>query len=185
MKAPSPLTTATRRLTLCSAIAVATPLLVLANALLSSADRAIAPPVVPLRPLLETPPRLYAASQSLATAYRAWMMTPDARIVAENNQLFLEFYTPFNLLAQGPDLSLVLVKETVPVDNSRHSQDALFLGKMHAAAGKHRYPIAVPMAESTSINETIRQYHSVILWCSELNAMVAYSPLEIELLVSK
>ena len=59
------------RLTIHGAIALITPLLVLANALLSSADRALLPATTTLRPLLAKPPRLDAAVQTLAMAHRA------------------------------------------------------------------------------------------------------------------
>ncbi|MGG6242314.1 DM13 domain-containing protein [Nodosilinea sp. AN01ver1] len=172
-----------RRLTIYGAIAAAAPLLVLANTLLNS-GRAPAP-VVPLQPLLEKPPRLYPASQSLATAYRAWRMNPYARIVTHSNQLFLEFYVPFNLLEQGPDLSLVLITDANPVNPSARSPAALFLGKMQVRAGKHRYPITVPVSASMSADETLRQYRLVVVWCAELNATVAYAQLNFEALAAQ
>lgn len=148
-------------------IAVATPLLVLANALLSSADRTLLPATTPLRPLLAKPPQLNAAAQTLAMAHRAWVMQPQARIVVENRQLFLEFYAPFNFLEQSPDLTLILTTAPLPADGK-----GLSLGKMHTLAGKHRYPIPTV--------DDISQYQSVVIWCAELNAMLGYAPLVVE-----
>ena len=110
------------RLTIHGAIALVTPLLVLANALLSfadfepdrSANRALLPAATTLRPLLAKPPQLNAAVQTLAIAHRAEMMQPQARIVAENTQLFLKFYAPFNVLEQSPDLTLILPSNSLP-----------------------------------------------------------------------
>ncbi|HSM83497.1 MAG TPA: DM13 domain-containing protein [Nodosilinea sp.] len=166
-----------RRLTIYGAIAVATPLLVLANTLLSSANRAWSPPVVALQPLLEKPPRLYPAAQSLAMAYRAWLMHPYARIVAEGDRLFLEFYAPFNLLEQGPDLTLFLVTTAPPTAAADEIPPALSLGKVLTTAGKQRYPIPLPVV--TSAAAALGPYRSVIIWCAELDAMVAYAPLQI------
>lgn len=163
------------RLTIYGAIALATPLLVLANALLSSADvepdrfanRALLPAATPLRPLLARPPRLNTAAQTLAMAHRAWMMQPQARIVVENTQLFLEFYAPFNVFAQSPELTLILTAAPLPIDG-----EGLPLGKMHTLAGKHRYPIPT--------NHDISQYQFVVIWCAELNTMMGYAPLVVE-----
>ncbi|PSN11438.1 hypothetical protein C7293_24310 [filamentous cyanobacterium CCT1] len=174
-----------RRLTIYGAIAVATPLLVLTNILLNGGDRSHTSPVAPLRPLLEKPLRLYPASQSLATAYRAWVMHPYARIVADNDQIFLEFYAPFNLIEQGPELTLILTTDSNPANPSSRSPSALPLGKMQVRAGKHRYPITVPGSAATSANETLRQYRSVIIWCAELNTTVAYAQLNFEALAAK
>ena len=174
-----------RPLTIYGAIALATPLLVLVNILLNGGDRAHPSPMLPLRPLLEKAPRLYPASQSLATAYRAWMIYPYARLVVDNNQAFLEFYAPFNLLEQGPHLSLILVTELNPRSLSVQSPSALTLGKMHTRAGKHRYPIAIPTATSISVSETLRQYQSVVIWCVELNTVVAYAQLNFEVLTAE
>ncbi|PSR16295.1 hypothetical protein C8255_18615 [filamentous cyanobacterium CCP3] len=174
-----------RQLTIYGAIAVVTPLLVLANIVLNLSDRAPNSSTVPLRPLLEKLPRLYPASQNLATAYHTWMIYPYARIVADNNQVFLEFYAPFNLVEQGPHLSLILVTDPEPGNLSEQSPSALALGKMHIRAGKHRYPIAIPHSTSMSDDETLRQYQSVIIWCAELNTMLAYAQLNFEMLAAK
>lgn len=172
-----------RRLTIYGAIAVATPLLVLANALLSFADHALLSATTPLRPLLAEPPRLNAAAQTLAIAHRAWMMQPQARIVAENSQLFLEFYVPFNILEQGPDLTLVLVPDALSTDGEGAGGDrllapildprALPLGNMQATAGKHRYIIP-------AITD-IGQYQAVVIWCAELDVMMGHATLEFDL----
>ncbi|MBD1915176.1 MULTISPECIES: DM13 domain-containing protein [Cyanophyceae] len=151
------------RLTIHGAIALTTPLLVLTNALLSSADRALLPAPTTLRPLLAKPPRLNAAVQTLAMVHRAGMMQPRCRIVVENTQLFLEFYAPFNLLEQSPDLTLILTAAPLLADG-----EGLLLGKTQPLSGKHRYPIP-------TVND-ISQYQSVVIWCAELNAMMDYAP---------
>lgn len=173
-----------QRLTICGAIAVATPLLVLASILLNRGDRALSPSAIPLQPLIEKTPRLYPLSQSLATAYRAWMMPPAARIVIDQQQRFLEFDVPFNLLEQGPDLSLILVTDPNPVSRSRQSPSALPLGKMNLRAGKHRYSIPLAITDSGPADTTLRQYQSVIIWCAEFNTMMAYAQLEFEALAA-
>ena len=152
------------RLTIHGALALTTPLLVLANVLLNSGDRTLLPATTTLRPLLAKPPRLNAAVQTLAIAHRAGMIQPQARIVVENTQLFLEFYAPFNFLEQSPDLTLILTAAPLPAD-----REGLLLGKMRPLAGQHRYPI--PTAKDIS------QYQSVMIWCAELNAMMGYAPL--------
>jgi hypothetical protein len=78
-----------------------------------------------------------------------------------------------------------LVTEAIPGERSRRRQRALPLGQVHAAAGRHRYPIPLPMGASTSAHEIIRQYRSVIIWCADLNAMVAYAQLDFEILAAK
>ncbi len=108
-------------------------------------------------------------------------MRPYARIVADHNQVFLEFYSPFDLLEQGPDLSLILVTDPNTVNGLEQSLSALPLGRMHMRAGNHRYPITVPISTTMSAGETLRQYQSVIIWCTELNTMVGYAQLNSEI----
>ncbi len=155
-----------RRMSIYGAIAIATPLVVLANTLLSSADRPRHPVALPLRPLLEQPIRLAAAIQTLAMAYHASMMHPYACIVEDHGQLFLEFSAPFKVLDQSPELTLALVTDSFSIQHS------LPLGTLQTTASQHRY--AIPAVDD------IGQYPFVIIWCVELNTILGYAPLEVE-----
>jgi|GEM_PF-6132984 hypothetical protein len=178
----------TRHLITYGLIAAATPLLVLVNSLSRTAYQATDSKAKSLHPRLAEMPCLSAAAQNLAIAYRAWAAPSPARIVVENGQYFLEFYTPFHTLKQGPHLSLVLVTDilsTVDIKAqnsqsslSKHNQPSsepgynlpISLGTLHTTAGQHRYPIP------TGVN--IRYYQTVAIRCAELNAIVGHVQLE-------
>lgn len=176
----------TRRLTIYGAIALATPLLVLTNVLLSSADLARRQRGNPLRPLFSNPTSLTTPVQQLGMAYRAWMMHPQAQIVVEHNQQYLEFYAPFNSPERGPALTLVLVANPLSVAEVeqllgvRRDRTAglrgdrpLSLGKMQPTAGQHRY--AIPGGVD------IDRYRAVIIWCADLETVMGYAPLETQI----
>jgi hypothetical protein len=169
-----------RRLTIYGAIALAAPLLVLANTLIDPGDRLSQRGGTPLRPLLDQSPRLVGAVQYLAMAHRARMMQPEAHIVAEAGQSFLEFYTPFNRLEHGPGLTLFLVAKAPPAGSREHfpftpqgvggsSAGALNLGAMHPTAGWHRYPIPAV--------DDMAKYRAIVLWCAELKVAIGYASL--------
>ncbi len=130
-----------------------------------------------------------AAAQTLAMAHRAWMMQPQTRIVAENSQLFLEFYVPFNSLDHSPDLTLILLPDAISTDEGGNWAEgdrpsapilaprAIPLGNIQATAGKHRYPIPA--------TNNINQYQSVVIWCADLDAMIGYATLEGDVLATE
>jgi hypothetical protein len=173
----------TRRLTIYGAIALATPLLVLTNVVLSAAELTRRQTVNPLPALFSNPTSLATPVQQLGMAYRAWMMHPQARLMVEENQPYLDFYAPFNSPEQGPELTLVLVANPLPVatieqlSGVRRDRTAgllgdrpLSLGKMQPTAGQHRY--AIPAVAD------IGRYQAVIIWSADLEMVMGYAPLE-------
>ncbi|ASC71253.1 hypothetical protein XM38_022050 [Halomicronema hongdechloris C2206] len=154
-------------------IAGVTPVLVLVNSLLGPA-RMSSMSVQRFRSMATSGQRLIQDPvDRLGVAYtvmsRASTSYPQARIVTEKGQLFLELYQPFTMPSQTPSLMLILDRAAVPRGEHPPLDDSVVLGELHASAGMQRYPIP----ESVEI----RQYLSVMIWCPDLDAIMGYAPL--------
>ena len=166
-------------------IAGVTPTLVLLNSLQGTAsfsssitEQPIKPIAHPLSRQLENigPGNLVPLYSPTSDADANASQT-QARIVEQNGERFLEFYRSFSTAAQAPSLMLVLDSAkmpdtTAPNPNFAQSDRHYMVGELRPLAGMQRYPIP------TSVN--VAQYLSVIIWCPELDAIMGYAPLTLE-----
>lgn len=152
-------------------LAGVTPALVLANSLLTAKSLNFIQPMQSMS-LAET--LMDSEPKTLAKAY-ALLSTPEATslgatIIEENGQFFLEFYHSLNATAQSPHLVLALATEGEPnVSFLSPSDRYVEIGALAQKAGKHRY-LLPPSIE-------VGRYHSVVIWCDELDTMMGYIPI--------
>ena len=101
----------------------------------------------------------------------------QTRIVEQDGGRFLEFYRSFSTAAQAPNLMLVLDTAAMPDTkasnpNFAQSDRHYIVGELQPLAGMQRYSIP------RSVN--VSQYLSVIIWCPELDTIMGYAPLTLE-----
>ena len=153
-----------------------TPMLVLISCLQSTDTFSSSPAAQPLQSIAWLGRLATFKPEAFAKTYAAAGKTPasqsQARIVARNDQFALEFYHPFSTAAHMPDLMLVLATSAIPNDNFVMGDRNYIVGELQSLAGKQRYPIPL------SVN--VSQYLSVLIWCPELDAIMGYAPLTIE-----
>ncbi|MBE7386172.1 MAG: DM13 domain-containing protein [Leptolyngbya sp. SIO1E4] len=155
----------------------AAPILVLMNSLFGTEAASSPATVQPLQSMRLIQRLMNSGPKNLVTADdlmpEVSVPYPHARIVIENHQAFLEFYSPFSMAAQTPNLLLVLDTAPVPSDTFFLSDRHPIISKLQLEAGKQRYPIPASVEVS--------QYLSLVIWCPESNAIMGYAPLTLEI----
>ena len=98
----------------------AAPILVLMNSLFGTEAASSSATVQPLQSMQLVQRLMNSGPKNLVTADdlmpEVSVPYPHARIVIENHQAFLEFYSPFSMAAQTPNLLLILDTAPVPSD---------------------------------------------------------------------
>lgn len=156
------------------AISALTPVLVLVSSILNTAAMS-ASSAQPLQSMLQLKTLMTVASNSWVLSYREVANASSARqpfqarIITDNGQQFLELFTPFNTMAQTPDLMVVLDKTAMPSTDLSTGDRHFVVGQLQSAAGHQRYRIPE--------NVDIRPYLSVMIWCPELDSIIGYIPL--------
>ncbi|MEM0980955.1 MAG: DM13 domain-containing protein [Cyanobacteria bacterium P01_H01_bin.58] len=156
------------------AIAALTPVLVLVSSILNTAAMS-ASSAQPWQSMLHMKTLMTVASNSWASSYREVANASSvgqpfqARITTDEGQPFLELFTPFNTMAQTPDLMVVLDKTAMPSTDLSTGDRHFVVGQLQSTAGHQRYRIPEDV--------DIRQYLSVMIWCPELDSIIGYIPL--------
>ena len=92
----------------------------------------------------------------------------QARIIAQNGNLFLELDQGFKTSSKGPDLVVILhrssnvLASTEPPSYPLKAGDYLFLAPLQKFSGTQRY--AIP----NTVN--VAEYKSAVIWCRKYNA---------------
>lgn len=152
-----------------------TPALVLLNSVLVTAASSSSVLVQPLYPMALAERLTHTGPETWVTADKlmpeALAPKPQVRIWRTHDQAYLEFYNPFTIVEQTPDLMVMLDTTPTPDHQTLTSDRALQLGQLQRLAGRQHY--AIPASVDVS------QYRSVVIWCPEFNAIIGYAPVEL------